>query len=345
MDENQMLNLKRNLNLSKISKDATMRLSKKSLEHRYENTVFDLIKGFQQVASFVDLKNSIQQDSVYKVVIPKDISEKLKDGILKHSIDQQGKLLPTIRNQKGEITYQLRLEEMSEEFISNANNLVIQASMAIIIEKLEEITHKVDSILSGQFSDRMGIIRGAIEVYKQSLVTQNVDTKLNLLNQLVVELNIGRAQLIESLKDLMQIVDVLPSNSFQQILYPLINKVNVLKIEKSYLKIQEVFEGIIMASMYIGLAYEELKESVAMKDSFIPLQECLELYAGKNQKIIDFLPYDSKNQNKIEILTDVNLVMKSIQNHLNSEKKNIDYIELELTGHQLITLERERLHD
>lgn len=308
--------------------------SKKMLNKSINSNVEDLLREITHLSSFINIKNKLDSRSTYKLILPKDIKNQIKKGILSQSSDQDGMLTGIIRNQKGEMIYHARLKELKPEVFETISELSIQSNLAQMVVKLEEISHQVNQILKGQHSDRIGIIKGAQETYNQALKVKNEENRIDLLKQAIVELNKGRSQLIESLKEKMHFVENLPSTKFEHIYYSLLNKVNVTKVTEAYFEIQEIFDGIIVSSILLGLTYEELGEKEAIWESIKTLIESVETYSLEIERLYEFLPYEMEQEAKSKIGLDLESITNYLEKSLNLD--DYEYIELEVKGHQLI---------
>ncbi len=152
------------------------------------------------------------------------------------------------------------------------------------------LNKQVADVLQGQLTDRMGIIKGAVDTYKQALLVNDITVRNQLLTQAVSELNKGRRQLIESLESKTEFINKLPQSSFKQFCYSIINKIDINEIETKFLETQLIFDNIIKSSNYIALVYEELGEVNTLRESFPPLKECIKEYSDKMRKAVEFLP-------------------------------------------------------
>lgn len=339
MDNKQLIKIKNKLNLQKSASDSTLDISKTELERRFEVNINDILNGFKNVPSFIEAKKSLEKDSIYKVIVPKDITKKLADGSAQWNFDKSGMQLPMIKDQKGNFICQARLEQSTPANFENINNLALHSTMANVLEQLEEINEQVSNILQGQLSDRIGSLKGAEETYRQALLSRDQEFKKHLLSQSITEFNRGRSQLIESLKNTTKFIDNLPNSDFMQFFYSLINKVNTDKIEKQFLETQHIFENIISSSYYLALAYEELGEPLSLKESLIPLKDCLKEYSQKIAMVSEFLPYDPKLENESSWYKNPERIIEQIDSdfsHILS--KDVKYIEIDVSGNQLINV-------
>ncbi|MQR94190.1 hypothetical protein [Fictibacillus phosphorivorans] len=336
--EQQIINVQSNLTF-KQSTDPTLELSKKQLTQRYDYNLNQVVNGFRNVPTFYEAQKLIKNDSLYKVIIPKNISKRLDDGSAEWNFDKTGMMLPTIKDQNGSFVCQARLEETNPINFSNVNDIALQSTMAAILEQLELLNEQVSDVLRGQFTDRIGVIEGAIDTYKQALLARDKNISKQLLTQAVSELNKGRRQLIESLGAKTKFINELPQSSFKQIFYSLFRKVDTNKIEGEFLETQTIFDSIIKSSNYLGLIYEELGEINSLKESFVPLKDCINEYAIKMEKVAEFLPYNPVIENQYIWYKNPEKIIEIIDSHIH--KLDAEYIEIQLAGEQLLLKKEE----
>lgn len=337
MNENQLIKIKKKLKLKKSKNNKSYDLSKKQLEQRFNISINQIIKGFNKVPSFVDAQKSLKKNETYKIIVPKNIRKQLENGSATWNIDKTGLQLPMIKNRNGSFICQARLEEIKPAHFENINNIALQTAMANVLEQLEEISEQVTSVLQGQFTDRVGIIKGAEETYRQALLTKDPILKKQLLSQAITELNRGRGQLIESLENKTRFIDNLPDSSFKQFIYSMLHKINTNKIEIQFIETQDIFDSIISSSYYLALAYEELGEEHALKESLLPLKECLKKHSKKIAKVSEFLPYNPNFENEKSWYKNSDEIINEIDLHLNDIYSNDKkYIEIEVSGDQLL---------
>lgn len=337
MNQNEIIKMNNNLILKKSHSNDILDLSKSELNKRYDANLKQIVNSFRNVPSFIEALKSINKDDLYKIIIPEEVSEKLKDGSAKWNFDKTGLQLPTISNQDGSIICQVRLEEIKPDYFSNLNNIALQSTLADILNQLEELNEQVLNVLQGQHSDRIGIIKGAEETYKQALLIKDSDTRKHLLTQAITKLNIGRSQLIESLDNKTKFIDKLPKSPFQITYKSLFKIFNSEKVERNFLELQSIFENIISSTSYIALAYEELGELHSLEESLNPLRNCIRDYSYKMNIVKDYIPYNPKFEYENAWYKNPEKTIERFDSHFTARntKKN-KYIEIQVSGEQLL---------
>ncbi|SLL36373.1 Uncharacterised protein [Mycobacteroides abscessus subsp. abscessus] len=339
MSQTQVIKLKNNIKPKhqEAISNKTMELSKAQFDERINVNIDKIINGFSNVPSFMEAKKNIKNDSVYKVIIPKNISRKLEDGSAKWNYDKAGNQLPVIRDQKGSFICQARLEETDPANFSNLNNIALQSTMAAVLEQLENLNEQVADVIEGQFTDRIGTIKGAEATYRQALLAEDINIRNHLLTQAISELNKGRSQLIASLETKTKFIQDLPKSNFKLVLYSLFQKIDTNKIQKQFHETQRIFDNIISSSSYLALAYEELGEINSLQESLLPLKKCIKDYSGKLEIVAEFLPYNSKFENEKSWFKYPEKTLEKIDSSFIQLTSNeTDYIEIELIGDLLL---------
>lgn len=243
------------------------------------------------------IKNGINilKNKNYQAVFPKDILEKLKSGEITWSYDINGEKLPILKNQKGYYSHQLRLKEVSPMNSDQINNLSSQYLSKEILKKLDILISQGEEILKGQNIDRIGIITGSIQTYKQAVSMKNNHTRQILLSNSISELNKGREQLIESFNNKVKIIDKIPESSFPRLLSSFFNIIDINKIQKEYDELNIIFNQIVLASKYLTVIYQDLDELESVQKSLGPLINFLDNAEIKMINFEKYLPYDEKN--------------------------------------------------
>lgn len=340
MSKNEIICLENKLAFDQSSNNQLIELSKKSLEQRFDENIQKLINNFNKIPSFIEIKNSLQTESLYRVIIPSNINEKLVNGLAEWNFDKSGMQLPTIKDNKGSFIYQARLEEITLDRFDNLNNIIIQSTLSKILNQLEIINKQVSEVLRGQTTDRIGTVIGAEETYKQAMLTVDFENRKHLLYQAIAELNKGRSQLILSLEDKFDFIDKIPESDFKIFLYSILHKIDTKKINKQFIEIQEIFTKIISSSYYLALSYEELNETLALKESLIPLEQCIFKFAENYQVISNFIPFDEKIHNLNKLFQNpADIINLIASNRKKLTLDNSQSIELELSGKQLLCIE------
>ncbi len=294
--------------------------------------------GFEENASIVSnilsqapgikrILDNLKKSNNYELVFPKGVLEKLKKGELKflQSSSNLDEFLPSLREEgvRG-IKHQVRIKEVDlskvqvDNLLSAGQMMAIQQSLNDISSQIEALDAKLDSVLIGAQFDRLAHIQSAYNMYLQTRVNQKF--KDSLYPHIISQLNLGREQLIYSLKhDLQQISG--KKEKRQVFTAGIFKGEDLVKSNRQkYEEIQQSLRFIIRSTQLLAIVYQEMDEKWSMMQAVLTLKEVLKNF---NQEAKDLLVEWSGNDMEAEkMFKNISATYKSIdQQWLNSSSK------------------------
>lgn len=237
--------------------------------------------------------NNLQNSTQYELVYPKGVLEKLQKGELKFlkSSENIDNLLPSLKEigTKG-IKHQVRIRQVDlskvqiDNLLSAGQMMAIQQSLGNISSQIEALDTKLKSVLIGAQFDRLAHIQSGYNLYLQTRVNEKF--KDSLYPHIISQLNLGREQLIYSLKyDLQQISENnQKSQSFTAGFFS--DKDLVNSNRQKYDEIQQSLRFIIRSTQLLAIIYQEMDEKWSMMQAVITLKEVLNNFNQENKDLL-----------------------------------------------------------
>jgi hypothetical protein len=294
---------------------------KRDFNRFYEQQRQAIISALRQMPSIIDAVDQITSGKTYEAIIPPEVRDQLKSGTAIWDRRKSGLQGPIIRDRTtGRIICQVDLKEISPEFWSSLSQLIVQRTLADIVQRLEVIDQKVTDTLVGQRNDRLATVESGINLYHQAMAAANVQIRHQILIEAVHKLNEGREQLILSLEsDIRTLDEQLPRDSWALKLRAVFRDVPK-QIQSHARPAQESFQAILRASYVLACAYQALDEPASLEVSLEPLKETLREVGTKGQEIARWLPYDPAlppeqlwGNNLLQLAEEVESIDKELQ--------------------------------
>ena len=182
----------------------------------------------------VDFLNKLSHSEDFLVEIPSRLREMLKSGkaIFDKSNKSPGGFTPNIRIKgKSGINGQAIIVQKTDlqAITQSISNLAMMAMIQSVLEKLDAIEEKVESIKKGQKDDRIGSIIGHFKGFMDLYPTFKTPEELNsVANNVYINMQSGLAKLHLQIEEERRKLDGAPVNSWQSfwksITHPLRNE-------------------------------------------------------------------------------------------------------------------------
>ncbi|WP_282147674.1 hypothetical protein [Algibacter lectus] len=331
IDENVYLNTQGDI--SKISTDNFLfednfitynnNYFKKGFDKKLKNIneIIEKLPGFQRII------NSLEKSTSYKVVIPKEVLEKLQNGSANFIKSKSNNKLftPLIREvgKKG-IRHQVKLVESDfssgqlEKLLSSSQMMVVQQSISSISKQIEVLDKKLNGISLGLQNDRLAYIQSGYNLFLQGNASKSL--KKNLYSIALSQLNLGREQLIYSVKYNLQEIGN-NSTGTKAMIDSIFSDENIKRNqEKKIIEIKQAILFIIRATQIMTIIYQYFNEKWSMLQSVIRLNDVFSEFTNEKKDLL--LQWEKKGENRIQ-LTNLFINLDTIQNSINEEVKII----------------------
>lgn len=216
-----------------------------------------LFQELRTMPTFVDLARSLGSSSRYVIEWPTEALAAQRAGTAVWQTAADGTLPVVIRLKNGEIVKHLRLREVADagQGLSTLNNLAVQASLAQVVGKLEELDAKLDRVLAGARADRLGQVLAGEQLYAQALAARDPGTRRATLHSAHASLATGRGQLLSNVAEQARALKV-PTGSAL-----LFRKNPSRELEERIDAMQEDVKAVALATRSMALVTEELGET------------------------------------------------------------------------------------
>jgi len=275
-----------------------------------------IINSINKVPFFQKIISNLDKTKHYQVVFPKGVLEKLKDGSLDWVKSKDGKTLTAMIKEKGKsgFKHQINLKEVFtrkeqlNNILSSAQTLAIQNSIDNISGQIENLDKKLNEVLIGAHNDRIAWIQSGYNLFLQAKSSKKL--RDNLYPLAIGQLNIGREQLIYSLKnDLKAIADY--KTGFSAFTQQILSKENIADLQSETIdRIKQSLNFIIRSSQLLTIVYQDYNEKWSMMQSILRLNDILEDFS--HEIFYKLNSWDKKH----EILY--------LENNINSLKQSIN---------------------
>lgn len=157
----------------------------------------------RKLPAFAGVLVSLEAGRQYTVELPSGVKRMLASGRATWDRSSDGLLKATIRDsENGHIVGQVKLKEagLSPETLLALNAVAVQAALADIVYRLQEIDAKIEQVLDEIRHDRYGRIDAGLSLYRQALMIQDNVRREQVLLPALALLAEGQAQLLRSVR-------------------------------------------------------------------------------------------------------------------------------------------------
>ena len=288
------------------------------------NFVLNFLKQIPSFSEFIDKSNKNYKD--FEVIFPKGVLKKLKSGeYILNKKSGTNEFLAFVKDKKTNNSIkQLRLKEISNsEKINNLlpslQNMAVMNSLNQLSNQLEFIEKKLSDIHKEFNNDRIGKIQAGYIAYLDAIQMNNIDNKRQALFTAHKSLNEGRSQLIESVKQRINNIEV----GFWKSLFLELKSWNYKKSQEDNIKefVKEVFY-IQRSSQIILLIYQELNEPESIIQSLAPLKDIME-FINDESRVFKINEWESSNIDWKQISNSSINAIKNIPSYSEIENSEI----------------------
>jgi hypothetical protein len=279
------------------SSRTNQRISKtrQAFDRFYEERRQSLIGLLRRMPSVVETVCQLKEMAInrnYKVVIPPELLERIKDGSARFGKSGTDGWSANIHGSKtGEIIGQVSLAEVSPELASSLSQLAVQSMLAEIAQRLEIIEEKIGEVLQGQRDDRAGLLDSAENLYAMASVATEPENRRFLLANTVMQLSEARGRMIRSLESGIQTIHEIPTHKWEIVFRSLVKDIPQ-DVERRAELLESTFRDVLRASCLMALSCGQLGETVSLKKSWQPLERFIPEVRKALEKIVRWFPND-----------------------------------------------------
>jgi hypothetical protein len=263
--------------------------------NRFKSSRRAVFRALRQLPAVVDAARQLDAKTLYIIEWPQDAIDALKGGhgVWKEAADQSFEAAIRAKD-GGRFIKHLRLREAGGKGIdlTSLNNIAVQASLAEIIGRLEELGTKVDAVLLGQSSDRRAQVEAGEHIYLQALHCQQLANREHLLRQAVGPLTVGRSQLIQSIETQSSILRPPTGGA------PLWGDTPTQKLQAAFGELRTDLQATMAATQTLTLIHEELREPEAAREALRQLTAGFLESAPRLRQLARYVPYSIKQDHE-----------------------------------------------
>ena len=259
----------------------------------------DMAKDFYKIEDILykspSLINIINQDNSknglgirLEAVLSKDQMRKLTNGSLKLLSKKDGSLMAALidpESKKIVANLPLKMIKENPEINQAMVGFAMQMQLAQIIEEVNSLNLGIENIIKSQEDDRLALANTCKQKFLQARCLKNIDVKTSLLLQVISDAEESRNLLMLSNKDSLKYIIDQPEGNIKKLFKgdtqeKIDSKINNLKVS---------LNAINMVSLVEALAYKELGEDEAAKESLLYFSNFIDKEYLENSKITERL--------------------------------------------------------
>ncbi|NHC20053.1 hypothetical protein, partial [Bacillus sp. MM2020_4] len=285
----------------------------------------------------------LNNEDQYRLVIPGEYIEKLKEGSSFLQETENGNYYPTIVNAiTNKYEKHVEIQKVGKNLISSLDKMAVQQMLTEIMVQLDLINEKITRVLKGQQNDRIALANSANQQLIEAINIEDKTLKRMLLVNVIKTANDAREQLIQHFKDDIDFLKQLPDSNedFKIILEQIRNKKFKSEVEQRIFELYRCYESINFTSGVLMYAYYELEQKQNIPVSLSPYETLLTNIIkekGLLQKIHSYNNIEHHSTIWIEHPNEMLNKLKSTNALINSNK--YEPIKIEFTKEDIMFLE------
>lgn len=226
--------------------------------------------------AFINLVKASIPEQTFQAILTGEQKKKLANGALKLMTKKDGSLMANLVNPKNNkivSTISLQNVNLSPALSQALTNYASQMQMAQIAEQIQAVQLAIEEVRQGQEYDRLAMAYSCQQKLLQAMEIRNPKLKEMALLQIVSDAEDSRNLLMQSQNANLAFIKDQPESYFRKFF----SGAPPEKIAQRMNEIRESLNAVNMVSLAEAMAYQELGESSAARQS-------LQYYAGYIEK-------------------------------------------------------------
>lgn len=226
--------------------------------------------------AFINLVKASIPEQAFQAILTDEQKAQIASGALKLMTKKDGTLMANLVNPETNkiiSTISLKSVELSPALTEAMTNYATQMQMAQIAEEIHTVQIAIEEVRQGQEFDRLAMAYSCQQKLLQAMQIKNPQLKAMALLQIASDAEDSRNLLMQSQNSNLTFIKEQPESFWGKLL----SGANPEKISQRVNEIRESLSAVNMVSLAEAMAYQELGESGAARQS-------LQYYAGYLQK-------------------------------------------------------------
>ena len=233
-------------------------------------------KMLYSAPAFIAMVKASVPEQAFQAILTDEQKAQLANGALKLMTKKDGTLMANLVNpetNKIVSTISLQSVNLTPVLTEAMTNYATQMQMAQIAEEIHTVQLAIEEVRQGQEFDRLAMAYRCQQKLLQAMQIKNPELKAMALMQIASDAEDSRNLLMQSQNANLTFIKEQPESFWGK----LISGANPEKISQRMVEIRESLSAVNMVSLAEAMAYQELGESAAARES-------LQYYAGYLQK-------------------------------------------------------------
>ena len=216
--------------------------------------------------AFINMVKASIPEQVFQAILTDDQKTQIANGALKLMTKKDGTLMANLVNpetNKIVSTIPLKRVDLSPKLSEAMVSYATQMQMAQIVEEIHTVQLAIEEVRQGQEFDRLAMAYSCQQKLLQTLQIKNAGLKAMALLQIASDAEDSRNLLMQSQNANLAFIKEQPESFWGK----LISGANPEKISLRMNEIRESLSAVNMVSLVEAMAYQELGESVATRQS------------------------------------------------------------------------------
>lgn len=226
--------------------------------------------------AFIAMVKASIPEQAFQAILTDEQRTQLANGALKLMTKKDGTLMANLVNpetNKIVSTISLQSVNLTPALTEAMTNYATQMQMAQIAEEIHTVQLAIEEVRQGQEFDRLALAYSCQQKLLQAMQIKNPELKAIALMQIASDAEDSRNLLMQSQNANLTFIKEQPESFWGK----LISGANPEKISQRLVEIRESLSAVNMVSLAEAMAYQELGECAAARES-------LQYYAGYLQK-------------------------------------------------------------
>ncbi|MDD7347078.1 MAG: hypothetical protein PUG43_00820 [Clostridiales bacterium] len=233
-------------------------------------------KMLYSASAFINVVRTSVPEQAFQAIFTNDQKDKLASGALKLMTKKDGSLMANLVNPKTNkiiSTISLQSVNLSPTLLQSMTSYASQMQIAQIAEQIQVVQLAIEEVRQGEEYDRLAMAYSCQQKLLQAMQIKNPDLKAMALLQIVSDAEDSRNLLMQSQNANLAFIKDQPESFFGKLL----SGATPEKTNQRMNEIRESLSAVNMVSLVEAMAYQEMGESAAAKQS-------LQYYAGYLKK-------------------------------------------------------------